>query len=102
MSKHPTAPVADTRHRRLPELGGRDFDLAAAIIDAGRYCQLGFSLEGQTYVVPMACARDGRQLLMHGSVASRLASNWLRTSRYAPTSRTWMASYCRARLFIRP
>lgn len=71
-SKHSTS-GPDTRHRRLAELGGKDFAQAAAIIDAARICQLGFVLEGQPYVVPMACARSGRQLLMHGSVASRLA-----------------------------
>jgi nitroimidazol reductase NimA-like FMN-containing flavoprotein (pyridoxamine 5'-phosphate oxidase superfamily) len=73
MSSASKTPKPDTTHRRLAEYGGRDFDQAAAIIDAARICQLGFVLEGQPYVVPMACARSGRQLLMHGSVASRLA-----------------------------
>lgn len=74
MSEEKTRPQPDTRHRRIPELGGKDFDVAAAIIDATRICQLGFVLDGQPYVVPMACARSERELIMHGSVASRLAT----------------------------
>ena len=63
---------ADTRLRRLPEQGSKDFDLACSIIDAARVCHVGFTLEGQPYVVPMALARDGKYLILHGSVASRL------------------------------
>jgi len=62
----------DTRMRRLPERGGKDFALACEIIDAAKICHVGFSLENQPYVLPMACARDGKELLLHGSVASRL------------------------------
>ncbi|MCW8872683.1 MAG: pyridoxamine 5'-phosphate oxidase family protein [Xanthomonadales bacterium] len=66
---------ADTRLRRLPEQGSKDFNLACAIIDDARICHVGFVLDGQPYVVPMAHARDGDELLLHGSVASRLAKN---------------------------
>jgi nitroimidazol reductase NimA-like FMN-containing flavoprotein (pyridoxamine 5'-phosphate oxidase superfamily) len=66
---------ADTRLRRLPEQGSKDFKLACALIDDARICHVGFVLEGQPYVMPMAHARDGDQLLLHGSVASRLAKN---------------------------
>jgi nitroimidazol reductase NimA-like FMN-containing flavoprotein (pyridoxamine 5'-phosphate oxidase superfamily) len=66
---------ADTRLRRLPEQGSKDFDLACAIIDDARICHVGFVLEGQPYVTPMAHARDGKNLLLHGSVASRLMKN---------------------------
>jgi len=67
--------LADTRLRRLPERGSKDFDLACAIIDAARIAHVGFTLDEQPYVVPMAVARDGQQLLLHGSVASRLMKN---------------------------
>lgn len=63
---------ADTRLRRLPEQGSKDFHLACTIIDEARICHVGFVLEEQPYVVPMALARDGKNLLLHGSVASRL------------------------------
>jgi len=66
---------ADTRLRRLPERGSKDFGLACAIIDAARIAHVGFVVDGLPYVVPMAVARDGGSLLLHGSVASRLMKN---------------------------
>jgi nitroimidazol reductase NimA-like FMN-containing flavoprotein (pyridoxamine 5'-phosphate oxidase superfamily) len=62
----------DTRLRRAPERGGGNFEEACAIIDGALVCHVGFVEHDYPYVVPMACARDGRQLLLHGSVASRL------------------------------
>jgi uncharacterized protein len=66
---------ADTRLRRLPEQGSKDFELVCAIIDDAKIAHVGFTLDGQPYVVPMAVARDGRNLLLHGSVVSRLMKN---------------------------
>ena len=68
-----TAP--DTRFRRLREKGSKDFQLACDIIDDAKVCHVGFSVNEQPYVLPMAMARDDRQLLLHGSVASRLMKN---------------------------
>ena len=65
----------DTRLRRLPERGSEDFDLACSIIDEARICHLGICLDQLPYVIPMALGRDGRQLLLHGSVASRAAQH---------------------------
>lgn len=62
----------DTRFRRLRDKGSRDFDLACRIVDAARICHVGFVLDQRPYVMPMALARDGARLLLHGSVASRL------------------------------
>jgi nitroimidazol reductase NimA-like FMN-containing flavoprotein (pyridoxamine 5'-phosphate oxidase superfamily) len=62
----------DTRFRRLREKGSRDFSLACSIIDEARICHVGFAQHGHPYVLPMAVARDGDSLLMHGSIASRL------------------------------
>ena len=64
-------PKADTRHRREAERGSHDFDLACEILDAGNVCHVGFTMDGQPYVIPMAYGRHGDQLLIHGSVASR-------------------------------
>ena len=66
---------ADTRLRRIPERGSSDLDLACSIIDEAKVCHVGFALEGQPYVIPMALGRDGDRLLLHGSVASRLMKN---------------------------
>jgi nitroimidazol reductase NimA-like FMN-containing flavoprotein (pyridoxamine 5'-phosphate oxidase superfamily) len=62
----------DTRFRRLREKGSKDFALACEIIDAAKICHVGITVDGQPYVVPMAMARDGEHLLLHGSIASRL------------------------------
>jgi nitroimidazol reductase NimA-like FMN-containing flavoprotein (pyridoxamine 5'-phosphate oxidase superfamily) len=66
---------ADTRLRRLPERGSHDLDLACEILDAARICHVGFVLEDQPYVVPMALGRREFDLLLHGSVVSRLITN---------------------------
>ena len=63
---------ADTRLTRLPERGSRDLQLACDIIDEARICHVGFTLDEQPYVVPMSLGRDGDQVLLHGSVVSRL------------------------------
>lgn len=69
-----SAPV-DTQLKRLPERGSTDFSLACSIIDEAKICHVGFALEGQPYVIPMALGRDGNKLLLHGSSVSRLVNN---------------------------
>jgi nitroimidazol reductase NimA-like FMN-containing flavoprotein (pyridoxamine 5'-phosphate oxidase superfamily) len=66
---------ADTQLKRLPERGSKDFDLACSIIDEARICHVGITLEKQPYVIPMALGRNGRELLLHGSVVSRLVNS---------------------------
>ena len=63
---------ADTKFKREPKRGSHDFKLACDMLDAGKICHVGFTLDEQPYVVPMAYARMEKQLLIHGSVASRL------------------------------
>ena len=67
--------IADTKFKREPKRGSHDFKLACEMLDAGKICHVGFTLDEQPYVVPMAYARMDRQLLIHGSVASRLIKN---------------------------
>src|SRR5664279_3597807 len=45
---------------------------AYAILDAAFLAHVGFSVDGQPFVIPMLYARDGDALLLHGSIASRL------------------------------
>ena len=66
---------ADTKFRREPERGSHEFELACAVLDAGKICHVGFTQDDQPYVVPMACARMDDQLLIHGSIASRMVKN---------------------------
>ena len=65
----------DTRLRRLPDKGRKDLQLARDIIDEARVCHVGFAVDGQPYVIPMALGRDGDRILLHGSVVSRLMKN---------------------------
>ena len=65
-------PGPDTTLKRLPERGSTDFDLACEIIDEAMVGHVGFTIDEQPYVVPMALGRDEDALLLHGSVVSRL------------------------------
>jgi nitroimidazol reductase NimA-like FMN-containing flavoprotein (pyridoxamine 5'-phosphate oxidase superfamily) len=67
--------TADTQLNRLPERGSQDFDLACSIIDDAMVGHVGFVIDDQPYVVPMALGRDGDTLLLHGSVVSRLVKH---------------------------
>ena len=66
---------ADTKFKREAYRGSHDFKLTCEVLDAGKICHVGFTLDDQPYVVPMGYARMGDQLIIHGSVASRLMKN---------------------------
>jgi len=66
---------ADTKFKREPKRGSHDFGLACEVLDAGKVGHVGFTQDDQPYVVPMSYARMENQLLIHGSVASRLVKN---------------------------
>ena len=61
-----------TSVQRLPELQVEDVATLHAILDAAHYAQVAVQVDGQPFVLPMACARDGDHLLLHGSTGSRL------------------------------
>jgi nitroimidazol reductase NimA-like FMN-containing flavoprotein (pyridoxamine 5'-phosphate oxidase superfamily) len=66
---------ADTKFKREANLGSHDYKLACEVLDAGKVCHVGFTLENQPYVVPMSYGRLDDRLLIHGSIASRLVKN---------------------------
>jgi len=66
---------ADTKFKREAKRGSHDFKLACQVLDAGKICHVGFSLEEQPYVLPMSYGRLDDKLLLHGSVASRMMKN---------------------------
>jgi nitroimidazol reductase NimA-like FMN-containing flavoprotein (pyridoxamine 5'-phosphate oxidase superfamily) len=68
----PSTPTPRTQVRRLPKRGVYDRDSINAILDEGFLCHLGFTVEGQPYVIPTAYARSGDQVYVHGSAASRM------------------------------
>lgn len=61
-----------TRLRRLPEKGVDDLAALHAILDAARVAHIAFLDAGRPVNVPVAAARDGDLLLLHGSTGSRL------------------------------
>ena len=64
------------RHRveRTKARARYDRDSIHAILDAGLIAHVGFSVDGQPFVIPMLYARDGETILLHGSIASRLVN----------------------------
>jgi nitroimidazol reductase NimA-like FMN-containing flavoprotein (pyridoxamine 5'-phosphate oxidase superfamily) len=59
--------------RRLPEKQAHDRAALDQVLDAALVAHVGLvGADGAPYVLPMACARDGDVLLLHGSTGSRL------------------------------
>ncbi|MFI6979405.1 pyridoxamine 5'-phosphate oxidase family protein [Embleya sp. NPDC050154] len=75
---HPTpdstlGSTARTRVRRLPDHAVRERTALHAVLDAGLVGHLAITGEdGQPFVLPVAYARDGERVLIHGSTGSRL------------------------------
>jgi nitroimidazol reductase NimA-like FMN-containing flavoprotein (pyridoxamine 5'-phosphate oxidase superfamily) len=67
-----TPPSERTRVKRLPERGAYDRETVYSILDEGLVCHVGIAVEGQPFVIPMAYARMGDTLLLHGSGGSRV------------------------------
>ena len=61
-----------TRLRRLSKRGVYEREEIYRILDEGFVCHVGFTVDGQTFVIPTAYARVGDRLLIHGSAASRM------------------------------
>jgi len=66
------APSARTRVRRHHERGSYERETIEAILDEGLVGHLAFAVDGQPYAIPMLYARNGHELYLHGSPASRL------------------------------
>jgi len=79
MPAPPDPPVADvltptdrTTLRRKKERGSHDRDLVNAILDEGLVCHVGLSVDGSTFVLPMAYARIRDALYLHGAAGNRM------------------------------
>jgi nitroimidazol reductase NimA-like FMN-containing flavoprotein (pyridoxamine 5'-phosphate oxidase superfamily) len=68
----PYTPTPRTRVTREPQLGVYDREIAYQILDEGFICHLGFTAEGQTFVIPTSYGRSGNSLYIHGSAGSRM------------------------------
>ncbi|WP_428604668.1 pyridoxamine 5'-phosphate oxidase family protein [Sedimenticola sp.] len=60
------------RINRHKERGHYDTETIHAILDQAKICHVGFNMDGQPFVIPMAFARQGNSLLLHGAPNSRL------------------------------
>jgi nitroimidazol reductase NimA-like FMN-containing flavoprotein (pyridoxamine 5'-phosphate oxidase superfamily) len=65
-------PTQRTQVKRLPDRGAYDSETVFKILDEGLICHVGFSVDGQPYVIPTGFARVGDTLYLHGSAASRM------------------------------
>ena len=63
-----------TRHKVQRVRKRADYDRPAIyrILDAAWLAHVSFASDGQPFVIPMLYVRDGDDLLLHGSIASRL------------------------------
>jgi len=61
-----------TRLRRLPKRGAFDRETVYSILDESFICHIGFSVDGQPYVIPTGFGRIDDVLYIHGSSASRM------------------------------
>src|SRR6266403_5390295 len=68
-------PSERTRVVREAHRGAYDRETIYKILDEGFVCHVGFSVEGQPYVVPTLFARIRDALYFHGSAASRMLRN---------------------------
>lgn len=61
-----------TRVKRLADRGKYDRETVFAVLDEGLVCHVGFTVDGQPFVIPTLFARVGDLLYVHGSAASRM------------------------------
>ncbi len=70
--------MANTARHKVQRVRKRaDYDRTAIyrILDATWLAHVSFASDGQPFVIPMLYVRDGDDLLLHGSIASRLMKN---------------------------
>lgn len=65
-------PTDRTQVRRLPKRGSYDRETVYSILDSAFVCHVGFSVDGQPYVIPTNFGRSNDTLYLHGSAASRM------------------------------
>jgi uncharacterized protein len=65
-------PTPRTQVKRLPKRASYDREVVFKILDEAFVCHVGFSVDGQPYVIPTGYGREGDTLYIHGSAASRM------------------------------
>jgi nitroimidazol reductase NimA-like FMN-containing flavoprotein (pyridoxamine 5'-phosphate oxidase superfamily) len=61
-----------TKLRRLPNRGSHETEQINSILDAAFLAHVGFSVDGQPFVIPTLFGRAAQTLYLHGSAASRM------------------------------
>jgi nitroimidazol reductase NimA-like FMN-containing flavoprotein (pyridoxamine 5'-phosphate oxidase superfamily) len=69
-----SAPSERARVRRAPSRADYDRATIEAILDEALVAHLGFTVDGQPYVIPTLHARAGDEVYLHGSAASRMVT----------------------------
>ena len=69
------SPTERTRLVREQQSASYDRETLYKILDDAFVCHVGFSAEGQPYVIPTLFARVGDAIYFHGSAASRMLRN---------------------------
>ena len=64
-------PSDRTTVKRKPQRAAYDRATVDKILDEAPICHVGFSVDGQTFVLPMIHVRVGDKVYLHGSPASR-------------------------------
>jgi uncharacterized protein len=81
VSDRPAGPAGDrARVRRKPERASYDAAAVHAVLDAAPFCHVATVRAGRPVVLPMAHARRGETLVLHGSVAAGLFRDLRRAS----------------------
>ena len=70
MERLPLTPL--TTVRRMPDRAAYDRATIDAVLDEGLVCHVGVVREGTPIVIPMAYARLGHEIILHGAPASQL------------------------------
>jgi uncharacterized protein len=65
-------PTDRTQVKRLPKRGHYERETVYSILDTAFVCHVGFSVDGQPFVIPTNFGRAGDTLYLHGSAASRM------------------------------
>jgi uncharacterized protein len=65
-------PTDRTQVKRLPKRGHYERETVCSILDTAFVCHVGFSVDGQPFVIPTNFGRAGDTLYLHGSAASRM------------------------------
>jgi uncharacterized protein len=65
-------PTQRTQVKRLPKRGRYDRETVDQILDSAFVCHVGFSVDGQPFVIPTNFGRSEDTLYIHGSSASRM------------------------------